>query len=129
MRTALPRLLWNAGIRMQWTETTEPCLFAALARIDEALAAGTAAALRAAAPDTDIMIADAIAGLPASFAAHLTLDMILPAGKETHLLIGSMPDDGDAYLFALCRMERPDCALRRFMLSSLSVYSFTEQSS
>ncbi len=129
MRAALPRLLWNAGIRTQWTEKTEPWLFPALARIDEALAARSAAALTAAAPDTDTTIAEAIADLPAAFAAHLTLDMVLPAGKEKRLLIGSMPDDGDVYLFVLCRMEGPDCPLRRFMLSSLSGYTEKETSS
>ena len=129
MRAALPRLLWNAGIRTQWTAETEPWLFPALAQIDQALAARTTAALTAAAPDTDTTIAGAIAGLPAAFAAHLTLDMVLPAGKEKRLLIGSMPDDGDVYLFVLCRMEGPDCALRRFMLSSLSGYSSKEKSS
>ncbi len=129
MRAALPRLLWNAGIRTQWTAETEPWLFPALARIDQALAARSAAALTAAAPDTDTTIAEAIADLPAAFAARLTLDMILPAGKEKRLLIGSMPDDGDVYLFVLCRMEGPDCPLRRFMLSSLSDYTEKETSS
>ena len=54
----------------------------ALAQIDQALAARTATALTAAAPDTDTTVADAIAGLPTAFAAHLTLDMVLPAGNE-----------------------------------------------
>ena len=129
MRAALPRLLWNAGIRTQWTAETEPWLFPVLAQIDQALAARTTAALTAAAPDTDTTIADAIADLPAAFAAHLTLDMVLPAGKEKRLLIGSMPDDGDVYLFVLCRMEGTDCILRRFMLSSLSGYSSQEKPS
>ena len=129
MRAALPRLLWNAGIRTQWTAEAEPWLFPALSQVDEALAARTTAALTAAAPDTDTMVADAIAGLPAAFAANLTLDMVLPAGNQKRLLIGSMPDDGDVYLFVLCRMEGTDCALRRFMLSSLSGYSSKEQSS
>ena len=112
MRAALPRLLWNAGLRTQWTTETEPWLFPVLAQIDQALAARTTAALTAAAPDTDTTIADAIAGLPAAFAANLTLDMVLPAGNQKRLLIGSMPDDGDVYLFVLCRMEGTDCALR-----------------
>ena len=129
MRAVLPRLLWNAGLRTQWTTETEPWLFPVLAQIDQALAARTTAALTAAAPDTDTTIADAIAGLPAAFAANLTLDMVLPAGNQKRLLIGSMPDDGDVYLFVLCRMEGTDCALRRFMLSSLSGYSSKEQSS
>ena len=129
MRATLPRLLWNAAIRTQWTEETEPWLFPVLAQIDQALAARTTAALTAAAPDTDTTIADAIAGLPAAFAANLTLDMVLPAGNQKRLLIGSMPDDGDVYLFVLCRMEGTDCILRRFMLSSLSGYSSKEQSS
>ena len=129
MRAALPRLLWNAGIRTQWTAETAPWLFPALAQIDQALAARTAVALTAAAPDTDTTVADAIAGLPAAFAAGLTLDMVLPAGKEKHLLIGSLPDDGDVYLFVLCRMEGADCALRRFLLSSLSGYTAKERSS
>ena len=129
MRTALPRLLWNAGLRTQWTAETEPWLFPVLAQIDQALAARTTAALTAAAPDTDTTIADAIASLPAAFAAHLTLDMVLPAGNQKRLLIGSMPDDGDVYLFVLCRMEGTDCILRRFMLSSLSGYSAQEKPS
>ena len=129
MRAALPRLLWNAGIRTQWTAEAEPWLFPALSQVDEALAARTAAALTAAAPDTDTTVADAIAGLPTAFAAHLTLDMVLPAGKEKRLLIGSMPDDGDVYLFVLCRLEGADCALRRFMLSSLSGYATKEKPS
>ena len=129
MRAALPRLLWNAGIRTQWTAETAPWLFPALAQIDQALTARTAVALTAAAPDTDTTVADAIAGLPAAFAAGLTLDMVLPAGKETRLLIGSLPDDGDVYLFVLCRMEGADCALRRFLLSSLSGYAAKETSS
>ena len=129
MRAVLPRLLWNAGIRTQWTAKTVPWLFQALAQIDQALAARTTAALTTAAPETDTTVADAIAGLPATFAAGLTLDMVLPAGKETRLLIGSLPDDGDVYLFVLCRMEGADCALRRFLLSSLSGYSAKETSS
>ena len=129
MRAALPRLLWNAGIRTQWTEKTEPWLFPALAQIDEALAARSAAALTAAAPDTDTTTAEAIADLPAAFAARLTLDMILPAGTDTRLLINSMPDDGDVYLFVLCRMDGADCPLRRFLLSSLSDYTEKETSS
>ena len=120
MRATLPRLLWNAGIRTQWTAETAPWLFPTLAQIDQALAARTTAALTAAAPDTDTTNADAIANLPAAFAARLTLDMILPTGKDKRLLIGSMPDDGDVYLFVLCRMEGADCALRRFMVASLS---------
>ena len=129
MHAALPRLLWNMGIRAQWTAETEPWLYPALAQVDEALAARTAAALTAAAPDTDATVADAIAGLPAAFATGLTLDMVLPAGKEKRLLIGSLPDDGDVYLFVLCRMEGADCTLRRFMLSSLSEYSAKETAS
>ena len=129
MRAALPRLLWNAGLRTQWTAEAEPWLFPVLAQIDQALAARTATALTAAAPDTDTTVADAIAGLPAAFAANLTLDMVLPAGNQKRLLIGSMPDDGDVYLFVLCRMEGADCALRRFMLSSLSGYSAKEKPS
>ena len=129
MRATLPRLLWNAAIRTQWTAETEPWLFPVLAQIDQALAAGTTTALTAAAPDTDTTIADAIADLPAAFAANLTLDMVLPAGNQKRLLIGSMPDDGDVYLFVVCRMEGPDCTLRRFMLSSLSEYSAEEKPS
>ena len=129
MRAAFPRLLWNMGVRAQWTAETEPWLYPTLAQVDEALAARTATALTTAAPDTDTTVADAIAGLPAAFAARLTLDMILPAGKERRLLIGSMPDDGDVYLFVLCRMEGANCALRRFMLSSLSEYTEKETSS
>ena len=129
MRAALPRLLWNAGIRTQWTAETNPWLIPTLAQIDQALAVRTAVALTTAAPDTDTTVADAIADLPAAFAARLTLDMILPAGEDKRLLIGSMPDDGDVYLFVLCRMEGAACALRRFMLASLSGYREKERPS
>ena len=60
----------------------------------------------AAAPATDAATAEAIAGLPAGFAKRLVLDMVLSAGKDGRLLIGSLPDDGEMYFLVLCRVER-----------------------
>ena len=119
-RAALPRLVWNAARRAQWTAGTEPWLAPALSRIEEALAARTPSAIAAAAPDTDNTTAAALASLPETFVEGLALDMALDAGGGERLLIGSLPDDGDVYVLVLCRIDGDDCALRRFVLMSLS---------
>lgn len=120
MQVALARVVGNAVRRARRATTPPPWLGPALARVGEALAAGDAAALRAAAPDTDVETAAALVGMPAGFVGGLTLDMALDAGGGESLLVGSLPDDGDIYVFALCRRGAGDCALRRFMLVSLS---------
>ena len=79
-----------------------------------------AGVLTAAAPHTDPQTAQALAGLSAAFAARLTLDMVLPAGERERLLIGSLPEDGDVYVFVQCRLSGGACVLRRFALLSLS---------
>ena len=119
MRAALPRLAWNAARRAQWAAETEPWLRPALTGIEEALAAHDAAALALAAPDTDADTANTLARLPAGFSARLTLDMVLAAGGRERLLIGSLPEDGDIYVFVLCRLDGGACGLRRFVLVSL----------
>ena len=120
MRAALPRLAWNAGRRLRWTDGTMPWLRGALTGIDWALASGSAAALKAAAPSTDAPTAAALAGLPAGFAGGLTLDAVLETGGEGRILIASLPEDGDIYLLALCRLDAKEgCSLGRLVLLSV----------
>ena len=52
-------------------------------------------------------------------AKRLVLDMVLDAGDEGPLLIGSLPDDGDVYFLVLCRLDGAACPLRRIMMVSL----------
>lgn len=124
MRAVLPRLAWNAARAARWSGGAYPWLGPALAEVDRALASRDPAALTAAAPDTDGATAAALAGLPPGFAAGLALDMVLEAGGGGRLLIGSLPEDGDVYVLVLCRMALTlagnACALRRFVLTSLS---------
>ena len=119
LRAALPRLAWNTAQRARWTDEAQAWLRPALAGVEKALAARDPAVPRAAAPDTDAETAAALAALPAGFAANLALDMVLEAGEEDRLLVGSLPADGDVYVLALCRLEGGACGLRRFMLVSL----------
>ena len=120
MRAALPRISWNAVGQAQRANAPPSWLGPALARIGETLAAGDAAAIAAAAPDTDAATAEALAGLPSAFAKGLVLDMALDAGAGESLLIGSLPEDGSDYILVLCRRDGNDCMLRRFVLVSLS---------
>ncbi len=119
MRAVLPRLAWNATRRLAWSDGTHPWLPETLTAIQAMLAADDPAALVAAAPDTDAETAAALADLPPAFAAGLTLDMTLETGEADHLLIGSLPHEGDIYVLVLCRLESGGCALRRIMLVSL----------
>ena len=120
MRAVLPRLVWNAASRAQWTEAMGEWLQPALARVEAALDARDAGALVAAAPETDVETAEALAALPPAFASRLTLDMVLPAGERERLLIGSLPEDGAVYVFVQCRLGGEACAPRRFSLLSVS---------
>ena len=119
MRALLPRLAWSAGQRLEWADGTHPWLPDTLAAIQVALRPNDPAALLAAAPDTDFSTAIALADLPGAFARGLTLDMTLETAAAGRLLIGSLPDDGDIYVLAFCRLEGRGCALRRVMLLSL----------
>ena len=118
MRAALPRLVWNAAQSARWTEDAQPWLAPALAAVEQALAARDPAALVAAAPDTDAETAAALARLPTGFSAGLALDMVLEAQGDGRLLVGSLPEDGDVYVLALCRLAGGGCALRRFVLAA-----------
>ena len=118
-RDVQPRLLWNAAMRVHWTGERSQWLGPVLERIDAALATRDAAAIRAAAPDTDAATADVLARLPAEFAAALVLDMTLTTDGNHQLIIASLPADGHVYAFALCRLEGGVCALRRFLLTSV----------
>ena len=120
MRAVLPRLVWNAASRAQWTEEMGNWLRPALAGVEAALDARDADALAAAAPETDAQTAQTLAALPPAFASRLDLDMVLPAGEHERLLIGSLPEDGAVYVFVQCRLGAGACALRRFALLSVS---------
>ena len=120
LRAALPRLAWNAVRRAQWADESESWLDSVLTGIEGALAAHDASALLAAAPDTDADTAAALAELPRAFTERLTLDMVLDSDGQERLLVGSVPEDGDIYVLALCRLDGGGaCALRRFLLVSL----------
>ena len=118
-RAARTRLMWNARLRGRWASGAEPWLRPTLTDITETLSAGDAKAVTAAAPATDAATAEAIAGLPAGLAKRLVLDMVLSAGKDGRLLIGSLPDDGEMYFLVLCRLDGAACGLRRIMMVSL----------
>ena len=120
MRAVLPRLVWNAASRAQWTEEMESWLRPALAGVEAALEARDAGVLAAAAPETDAKSAETLAALPPAFASRLVLDMVLPAGERERLLVGSLPEDGAVYVFVQCRLGAEACALRRFSLLSVS---------
>ena len=119
MRAVLPRLVWNAVQRSRWTGEARAWLEPAATAVEKALGARDAAAIRAAAPDTDAETAAALADLPSGFAAGLALDMVVEAGGGERLLIASLPEDGDTYVLVLCRLESDACRLRRFVLASL----------
>ena len=119
MRAALPRLVWNVVQSARWTEEAQPWLRPALAEVERALSARRPAALVAAAPDTDPETAAALTRLPPGFAAGLMLDMVLEAERDARLLVGSLPEDGDVYVLALCRLAGGGCALRRLVLLAL----------
>ncbi len=118
-RAVRPRLMWNARQRARWTSGAALWLRPTLANITETLSTGDAKAVTAAAPATDAATAEAIAGLPAGFAKRLVLDMVLSAGEDERLLIGSLPDDGEMYFLVLCRLDGAACGLRRIMMVSL----------
>lgn len=122
-RIVLSRLASNAAMRMRWTEKAESWLEPTLSEVKEALAARSAAALRRRAPETDEESAEVLSGLPADFVASLGLDMTMEIGERERLLIGSSADDGDIYVFVLCRLESSACALRRIVMVSLWEWS------
>ncbi len=119
IQAVLPRLLWNVITRERQAERTKLWLPAALTRINSVLAFRNAKALTVAAPDTDAQTAAALADMPTNFAAQLTLDMVLETDGGDRLLIGSLPEDGDTYVLAHCRLKGDICKLRRFILISL----------
>ena len=118
-RAAWPRLLWNARQHAGWASGAPGWLHPTLSTITETLSSSDADTVAAAAPATDAATAEAIARLPAGFAKRLVLDMVLSAGKDGRLLIGSLPDDGEMYFLVLCRLDGAACGLRRIMMVSL----------
>ena len=119
MRAVLPRLAWNAALRLEWTDGTQPWLPTTLTAIQTVLDANNPSTLLEAAPDTDAETAAALTDLPPAFADGLALDMMLEAGELDRILIGSLPEDGDIYVLVYCRLEGSGCTLRRIMLISL----------
>ena len=118
-RAALPRLAWYASLIARWTQQPEPWLSSVANEIEQTLSAGDAEAIVTAAPETDMETSIALANLPDGFISGLTLDMVLDTGNKKRLLIISMPEDGDLYVLARCRLETSECALERFALVSL----------
>ena len=112
LRAAQPRLEWNALQRAEWHGEAYTWLPGAIAVMEETFASGDSAALLARAADTDAETASALAGLPAALVERLTLDMVLEYGQEDRLLVVSLPDDGQVYIMAQCRLA-PDAGLCR----------------
>ena len=119
MQSALLRLMWNVVQRSEWTEEAAAWLQPTLASIDETLNRRDAAALMSAAPDTDQETAAVFSDLPEGFAERLRLDMVLEGDEQERILIGSLPDDGDIYVFILCRLTGGTCEFDRFILAPL----------
>lgn len=113
------RIVWDTAQRVQWAAGVEPWLEPALTKVEGALAKRDAGALVAAAPETGAETAAALVELPTEFLDGFTLDMAVETDGPERLLIGSRPDDGDLYVFVLCRLAGADCALRRFALASI----------
>lgn len=118
MRVIWSRLAWLMALRVHWAEMS-PWLLPTMIHVDSVLKAADADVLITAAPGTDRENAAALAGLPANYTARLTLDMTLEIGEEDRLLIASLPDDGDIYVFISCRLDGNECTPERFMLLSL----------
>lgn len=119
-RDAMARLAWNTAQRSVWTDAGLPWLGAMLSKVEDALNSGDAASLTAVAPETDAGTAAALAQLPRSFVERLSLDMVLGAAENGHILVGSVPEEGGVYIFAACRMADGVCELRRFALLSVT---------
>lgn len=117
MKAVLPRLLWNAVQRAGWTDEAPAWLGPTLTAVERALGSSDYAVISSAAPDTDLVTADALADLPSGFADALALDMVVEALANERLLIGSSPEDGAIYVLALCWLEGNVCKLRRFVLA------------
>ena len=121
LRAAQPRLEWNARQRAGWHGEGYGWLAGSIAVMEETFASGDSAALLARAADTDAETANALAGLPAGLVERLTLDMVLEYGEEERLLVVSLPDDGEVYILAQCRLA-PDaglCRTGRYLLVDL----------
>ena len=118
-RAAQPRLTWHARQHVRWASGAEPWLRPTLKNISAALSAGDAKAVTAAAPATDAATAEAVAGLPDGLSSRLVLDMVLAAGKDLRLLIGSLPDDGEMYFLVQCHLQETVCSLHRIVMISL----------
>lgn len=121
LRAAQPRLEWNARQRAGWHGEGYGWLAGSIAVMEETFASGDGAALLARAADTDAETANALAGLPAGLVERLTLDMVLEYGEEERLLVVSLPDDGEVYILAQCRLA-PDaglCRTGRYLLVDL----------
>ena len=119
MRALLPRLLWMARQREQWSNGTLPWLEATLFEVEKAMASGDAQEIISVAPETGEETASVFADLPLEYSTSLSLDMVLEVEGGAFILIGSLPQDGDIYVLAMCGLVGKDCQPKRFMLASL----------
>ena len=121
LRVAQPRLEWNALQRTVWHSEENAWLTRTVTLIEKTFALGDAAALITQATETDPETATALVNLPTGLVDRLTLDMVLNYENEERLLVISLPDDGDFYIMAQCRLV-PDeglCQPSRYFLVGL----------
>ena len=121
LRAAQSRLEWHALQRTEWHTGAYAWLAPTIAVMDETFAAGDAAALLSQAAGTDPETAAALVNLPAGLVARLTLDMVLDYGEDERLLVISLPDEGEIYIMAECRLlaDAGVCRPDRYVLVDL----------
>lgn len=118
MRAVIPRLFWNADLRVQWSDSSYQWLEPALEKVELVLSEADPQKMVLAAPETDAVTAEALAELPEQYISELVLDMVV-GSPQNRLLVASSAGDGDTYVMVLCMINAADCRLRRFMLLSL----------
>ncbi len=119
MRLVLPRLIWNANQRAQWTESSYQWLEPVVTEIELALNSANAQQMILAAPDTDPVTAEALAELPKQYVDELVLDLVV-ASPQNRLVFASSPADGDTYVIVICEIDASVCRLQRFLFLSLT---------
>jgi len=117
MRAVLPRLLWNANQRVQWSGSYQ-WLSPLLEEVEQALHSGSSDRIAGIAPETDPDTVEALAELPEQYIDELALDMMVRS-QSHRLLAASSAADGDVYVMILCEVDGTSCRAERFMLISL----------
>ena len=120
MRAVMARLAWNAGQRVQWTESGSSWqwLVPLLEDVEQALHSGSSDRIAGIAPETDPDTVEALAELPEQYIDELALDMMVRS-QSHRLLAASSAADGDVYVMILCEVDGTSCRAERFMLISL----------